>query len=113
MMKISSNLNKMEFCDIINQLREATDLCNQIYKMFNKVQFIDRDFLDPYGLCINHENLVVRLLEKIMHDQDETISWWIYEADYGRDNTMHIYVDKKPIDLSSPELLYDFLMKEG
>lgn len=60
---------------------------------------------------ICHEDLVVRLLENMFNNND-IISYWLYERNYGRDFKLGDVLDNgKTIDLSTPSKLYDYLIK--
>jgi hypothetical protein len=60
---------------------------------------------------ICHEDLVVKLLENIFDDND-TISYWLYERNYGRDYQKGDIIDNgKKVDLSTPGKLYDYLIQ--
>lgn len=61
-------------------------------------------------LCIGHETIVVELLKNIFNDKD-TISWWLYECNYGRDFSLgDLEVNGIEINLSTAEKLYDYLV---
>lgn len=50
---------------------EITDAFRRLDSDFNQISF---------G---KFENIIVKLLEDVMKDNSEWISWWIYEADFG------------------------------
>lgn len=107
-------ISKIEFVEIINRLRAYDDLQKEINNLF--IQNIDNqemDFMNAGSICIGHETIVVRLLENMFKDKD-MISWWLYECDYGRAFKIGdlVEVDGASIDLSTPEKLYDYLIKE-
>ena len=69
------------------------------------------DFTEAGSLMICHEDLVVKLLENIFDDND-TISYWLYERNYGRDYQKGDIIDNgKKVDLSTPGKLYDYLIQ--
>ena len=83
--KPKSILSEQEFAEIIDRLREASDLQEQVDRLFrNSRENIENDFCNAAALQISHESLVVFLLKRIMHDQYEYIDYFIYELDYGR-----------------------------
>ena len=106
-------ITKKEFVNIINRLRNYNDLQNKIDELFeNSIDNKEMDFMNAGSICIGHETIVVRLLENIFNDKG-TISWWLYECDYGRDFSLGDLEDNGvEIDLSTPEKLYDYLKKE-
>ena len=97
-------ISKKDFILAINQLRQHQQRIEMINDAFDTV--IDFDTLD---------DLVVSLLEKLMNlEPDEvygtTLSWWIWELDFGRKwKEYPLVVDGEQIDLSTTEKLYDFL----
>ena len=113
MKKTSFNISKKDFCKTLNQLRAANDLKDNVNKMIFTTTELETDFLSGYGMVVDHADLVVHLLSLLMHDTDETISWWCWEADFGREEDFHIYINDKPIDTSTPEKLYDYLVGEA
>lgn len=105
-------INKEEFIEIIDRLKETDDIKTQVNRIIrNSTDSFISDFTDAGSLMICHEDLVVRLLENIFNNND-VISYWLYEKDYGRDYKTGDIVDNgKKIDLSTPGKLYDYLIK--
>ena len=106
-------LSKKEFVDIINKLRKVNDFVDETNKKARELDdAIISDFYNTMSLSISHENIVVELLENMFNDK-ETISWWLYELDYGRKYEEYCITENgKPIDLSTADKLYDYLIKE-
>lgn len=112
----TSILSEQEFVDILNRLREASDLQEQVDKLFrNSRENIENDFCNAAALQISHESSVVFLLKRMMRDQYEYIDYFIYELDYGRKYEAGMITDEngQDIDLHTPELLYDFVSNNG
>ena len=107
-------LTKLEFVEILNRLREATELVDKVEALFrNSREKLECDFCNGAGLQISHEGIVVKLLEKLMQDSFGNISYFIYELDYGREYQEGCVSDKNGnVDIGTPEKLYDFLMVE-
>lgn len=107
-------LTKQEFVDILNRLREATELADKVEELFRDSRDnLECDFCNGAGLQISHEGIVVKLLEKLMQDSVSNISYFIYELDYGREYQEGCISDKNGnIDVSTPEKLYDYMMTE-
>lgn len=110
-------ITKDQFVKIINRLRDYNDLQDKIQDLFrDNIDNQEIDFMNAGSICVGHETIVVQLLENMFNDVGEysTISWWIYECNYGRrkDMTYIIEPDDTWIDLSTPEKLYDYLVKE-
>lgn len=58
-------LTKQEFVDILNRLREATELVDNVEELFRDSRDnLEYDFCNGAWLQISHEGIVVKLLEK-------------------------------------------------
>lgn len=104
-------ITKERFVNIINRIKAYNDLQDKIQELFrDNIDNRENDFMNAGSICVGHETIVVELLEHIFDDTD-TISWWLYENDYGRDTEIKVW-DKngREIDLSTPEKLYDYLI---
>ena len=106
-------ISKKEFVEIIERLKNYNDLQDKIDDLFkSNIDNKEMDFMNAGSICIGHETIVVNLLENIFNDKD-TISWWLYECNYGRDFSLgDLEVNGVEIDLSTAEKLYDYLIKE-
>lgn len=108
-------ITKEQFCKIINRLKDYNDLQDKINGLFrDNIDNQEMDFMNAGSICVGHETIVVELLGNMFNDKD-TISWWIYEQDYGRSVGINDVFDNrigKYIDLTTPEKLYDYLIKE-
>ena len=106
-------ITKKEFVEIIERLKNYNDLQEKIDDLFkNNIDNKEMDFMNAGSICIGHETIVVKLLENIFNDKD-TISWWLYECNYGRDFSLgDLEVNGVEIDLSTAGKLYDYLIKE-
>lgn len=107
-------IDKLEFISIINKLIEVNDFVDETNNKARQLNdAIVSDFFNASSLSISHETVVVKLLENMFEDKDNTISWWIYEKDYGRNYKIgDMSVNDLGIDLTTPEKLYDHLIKE-
>lgn len=105
-------ISKEEFVDIIEKLKQVNDFVNETNEKARKLDdAIISDFFNASSLSISHEIIVVRLLQVMFKDKD-TISWWLYECNYGRDFSLgDLEVNGVEIDLSTPEKLYDYLVQ--
>lgn len=109
-------IDKLEFVSIINKLMEVNDFVEETNNNARKLHdAIISDFFNASSLSISHETLVVRLLREIFNLQDDdTLTWWLYEKNYGRDFKMGDFsVGVIDVDLSTPEKLYDYLVEVG
>ena len=68
-------LMKQEFVDILDRLREATELVDKVEELFRgSRKNLECNFCNGVGLQISHEGIVVKLLEKLMQDSVGNIS---------------------------------------
>ena len=109
-------LSKEEFVDCIDRLREANDLQDEISDLMRESRDnVENDFMNGAALQINHESTVIKLLVKLMHDDEiySDIDYFIYELDYGRKYEPGYIKDNdgNEIDFSTAEKLYDYLAK--
>ena len=108
-------ITKKEFVEIIDRLKETNDFVEETNERARKLKdAIRSDFFNAMSLSISHEEIVVQLLENMFNDED-IISWWIYELDYGRKFKLGCIQEEKNgkivnIDLSNEEKLYDYLI---
>ena len=107
-------ITKEEFVDIINRLRESSNLVDKVDTLFRESrENVECDFCNAAGLQISHEPIVVNLLQKMMRDKGEDISYFIYELDYGRDYMHGCVTDSNGIvDMGTPEALYELLVHQ-
>lgn len=105
-------ITKQEFVEIINRLRDYNDLQDKIQDLFkDNIDNQENDFMNAGSICIGHEKIVVKLLENMFNDKD-TLSWWLYEQDYGKSFKIGYLEDNgEKVDLTTSEKLYDYLIK--
>ena len=109
------NISKQEFVEILNRLRDSSELVNRVDELFrNSRENVECDFCNGAALQISHESTVVFLLRKLLNDEVENIDHFIYELDYGRKYTPGMITDEdgQDIDLGTAEKLYDYLTGE-
>ena len=105
-------INKRDFIEIINRLQNYDQLQNEINDLFKGLlDNREQDFCNAGSICIGHESVVVKLLEKMF--ETDLISWWIYELDYGKKYKKgDLVYDNKNIDVSTVDKLYDVLIED-
>lgn len=106
-------ISKEKFVEIINWLKNYNELQDKIDELFkDNIENREKDFMNAGSICVGHESVVVKLLEK-MFDTD-IISYWIYELNYGKEYTDGCVLDENmnEIDLSTAEKLYDYLVQD-
>lgn len=112
-------ITKEEFVEIIERLRETNDIIAKINKLVHESKEAKmNDYMNVGQLMICHEDIVVKLLGKLMNLEyiehiGTELSWWIYETDYGRDKKRNwIEINGKKIKIATAEKMYDYLMAE-
>ena len=106
-------MTKEKFMEIISQLEAAESLQHKVavaVRQYNNL--VHNDCLEPYGLVVSHEFLVIDLLSEIMND-DGCIESFCCELDYGKKYYPGCITedDGTEIDLSNVEKLWDYLNK--
>lgn len=107
-------ISKEKFVEILQDLQDVNDFVNQTNEKARKLKdAITSDFFNAMSLSISHENIVLELLENMFNDTI-MLSWWIYDLDFGRQYKEGCFTDVNdtPIDVSTAEKLYDFLISE-
>lgn len=106
-------ISKKKFVEIINRLKDYNDLQDKIQNLFrDNIDNREHDFMNAGSICVSHESIVAELLKDMFNVKDDLISWWLYECNYGRDFSLGDLEDNGvEIDLSTPEKLYDYLIK--
>lgn len=102
-------MTKERFVEYMTEFEELKKIESNISKAF---QELDTDFnFISFG---RYERLVTRLLEESMNDKDEWISWWIYEADFGKNVRIADSVKSSgvKIPVRTSGQLYDLLTME-
>lgn len=101
-------ITKDEFCKALNKLKEQRDID------YNFHYHIEKAFPGSYAPIYNNVlwELSIHLLELSIKDDGEFVSWWVFETDFGtKDNVKSVRVFGEPVDVSTPEKLYDFLVE--
>lgn len=105
-------ISKNKFIEIINRLKNYNELQEKIDNLFKDlIDNEEQDFMNAGSICIGHETIVIQILETMF--ETDIISWWIYETEYGTSFKMGSFIDNgQNVDLSTPEKLYEYLIKE-
>lgn len=110
-------ISKKKFVEIINRLKATNDTVEQINDILRNCRdTVEADFIYGSSLMICHQDIVIELLTDMFEDGD-TISWWVYDLDFGKDfliGCMSFERNGEIIipDLSTTEKLYDYLIEE-
>lgn len=104
-------ITKNEFVKIIERLKTTDDTVEKVNDIFNNtIDSKASDFMNAASLMICHEDIVVELLEN-MFDDKGTLSWWLYEKNYGRNFKIgDLEIDGRKIDLTTSQKMYDYLI---
>lgn len=112
-MSIPENiLSKEEFVEVIAQIQHCKDFENSVYKVFDKYMCESPSFLS----C---EDALIDTLNKMFNQSDDCcygsdIEYFIYEINFGKDYTPGcLTCNDEDIDISTPEKLYDWLIRSG
>lgn len=106
-------ISEEEFVKVINRLKQIDETVDKVNKIFRESLDSEiSDFVDGASLMICHKDIVIDILQK-MFNNDDTISWWIYELDYGRKYEDGCITEKDGtiIDVSTAKKLYKFLVE--
>lgn len=102
-------LSKEVFVKCINFMKERSEAMDKVNQIFTD-EFEDSVFY-PY---FKYEAMMGQVLKDAMHDEGDWIEYFLYEGNYGEglkpDSVTE--ADGTPIDITTPEKLYDFLVKE-
>lgn len=100
-------ITKIDFVQIINTLEKQAEYSHRTNKLLEEI-FEDGSGFPRDGQLLN---IIVDLLKLNLNDEEDDISYFLYELDYGKEwkSGMIIY-DELDIDLSSAEKLYDHLI---
>lgn len=96
----------------ITALKKQRNKEDKWQKTFNEM--FDGHFVPQYSTDL--ELAIVKMLEVAYKDSFGTISWWIYEQDFGqecKDKPAMWLADKTPINLRNIDELYAYLIKEN
>ena len=100
-------MSRESFCKVMNNYRSMFDFTDEMNDLFDKYK-MDGNIYPP--MCTE---TVVDLLEFIFNDENQWISYWIFELDFGK-NYEDGWVTQKDgavIPLKTVEDLYDLLVK--
>jgi hypothetical protein len=98
-------LSKVVFFDHIEALQDFSEMLDAVYTATN----------GGIDLCnlVTLEGNLVDLLETIMDDRGEWISYWAWELEFGKKYRPGCVTDNGvDVDISTTEKLYDFLVSE-
>ena len=104
-------LTKAQFCKYVNKYKEMLDEEDRILKTLDcGMEWAPSRWITEYynlisDMCELPENL----------DFGTDLDWFCFETNFGRDDKMNkVYDPNKtwPWNINSPEVLYDYIMRE-
>ena len=102
-------MTKETFVKCIETIKKHRDRENKFLEGLDAVSPETNN--DTFIYC-DYESLVVDLMIEEMKDKDEVISWWIYDTEFGTNDSFRtLFVEDKQVELDSAEKLYDYLNK--
>ena len=110
-MNITKNENgimsKESFCQVIDNYKSMWDFTDEMNDLFDKYK-MDGNIYPP--MCTE---TVIDLLEFIFNDENQWISYWVWELSFGKDYEDGYVKDKdgSNIPLKTAEDLYDLLVR--
>ena len=118
---MESRISKEKFVKIIKMLKRKDEAECRMNDILSEYDDVYCDGIIPID---STASIVVELLEMLLNlnvdkNYGSTLSWWMYEQDFGESFTVGAltYTDKDgnevAPDLSTPEQLYDYLVSEG
>ena len=99
-------LTKEQFVEIINHIEEQLDKDDKLSDLMVCE--------DTTGWIVTAPHLitdVITLLTMMLDDQDEWISWWLWEVADDKSNA-HVYIDGMKYSIKTPSDLYHLIRNE-
>lgn len=98
-------MKKELFIEALNKLAAVDKYNNDLNTMLKK------NGSEGYIIQPNCSDIVIRILREEMKDTslNSPIEFFIFESNYGKKKATYSDKDGNVIDLSSPELLYNYL----
>lgn len=100
-------MSKESFCEVMDNYKSMFNFTDEMNQLFDKYN-ADGNIYPP--MCTA---TVIDLLEFIFNDENQWISYWIFELDFGKDyeDGWVTQKDETVIPLKTVEDLYDLLVK--
>ena len=104
-------MTKEEFCQLIAHIREREEKWNKLWRLIGfHDDFNEMRYLDDLVTC----------LERLFDDEDDTISYWIWELEFGEQYKPGSVMLKKnpgdeeysPVCLRTAENLFNYLANQ-
>lgn len=108
-------ISKETFCKVIDEVQAVNERIDNLQEVNSGLAL---SFVEEYSI----QDELISVLEEDMNlyvdpKYGSTISWWIYETNFGKDSP-YIWLNKGKKDeekliLDTVEKLYDYCVKEG
>lgn len=100
-------VSKEDFIEIIEDLKRIDDYQEGLN------EYLSRNGAEGYIYQPDNKVSVMKLLKAMFEDEDDLVAWFCCKTDYGKSGAKDYIKDEsgKSIDLSSPALLYDYLVR--
>lgn len=100
-------MNKEMFCKAIEIIREYEEYVDSVEEMSKGcIRLWDNDAIS--GL----ENFIIDMMAMGSQEKKDIIEWYLFERDLGRDvDNAWFDEEDNSIDISTPELFYEEVMK--
>ena len=101
-------IDKEYFTKIINNLQKQAEHDSKCSDAFSVI--LPNDYVSLYDNSILFDT-IINMLKVYFNDKFNWIEYYIYDLDYGK-KYYHgcVKIHDEPIDISTPEKLYDFLL---
>ena len=103
---VELELTKEQFVEIINHIEEQLDKDDKLSDLMVCE--------DTTGWIVTAPHLItdlISLLTMMLDDQDEWISWWLWEVADDKSNA-HVYIDGMKYSIKTPSDLYHLIRNE-
>lgn len=99
-------ISKEDFIEIIENLKRIDDYQEGLNDFFSK------NGAEGYIYQPDNKVSVMMLLKVMFDDEDDLVAWFCCKTEYGKSGAKDYIKDEngKSIDLSTPALLYDYLV---
>lgn len=100
------------------EYREAEVMTDELYDVFHKhdrTDFIDRTSVAEMLVPTRFVDRFIGLMSQLMNDVNESISWFVYETDWGHNDQMNKWWDQDGHEhpVTNTSELYDMIVYEN
>lgn len=100
-----------QFKSILEKIRDIKDAETQVNNICRNLNYKYKEYAQA-GYLPNMSSDIITLLEIVLDDKGEWISYWCWEKDFGRRTDLNVYEsDGTVIPMTTIEELWAFLLK--